>query len=78
MLSLWSVFRPERTRISYFAKLTTATYAALRKESRRHFINATELNRKSGVAQWRDLRFYGIPRKFAPMPFAFTGAIVDT
>jgi hypothetical protein len=42
--------RPERTRISYFAELTTTTYAALRKESRRNFINATELDRKSGGA----------------------------
>jgi putative endonuclease len=27
------------------------------KESRMEFANATELDRKSGVAQWRDLRF---------------------
>ena len=25
------------------------------------FANATNLNRKSGVAQWRDLRFHSIP-----------------
>jgi hypothetical protein len=36
--------------ISYFAELTTTTYAALRKESRTNFIKATELKRKSGVA----------------------------
>jgi len=42
--------RPKRTRISYFAALKTTTYAALRKESRRNFINATELDRKSGGA----------------------------
>jgi hypothetical protein len=48
---------PLRTRISYFAALTTTTYAALRKESRRIFINATELERKSGGAEWRDLLF---------------------
>jgi hypothetical protein len=47
--------RPKRTRISYFTELKTTTYAALRKESRRNFINATELNRKSGGAKWRDL-----------------------
>jgi hypothetical protein len=28
------------------------------RESRRNFINATELNRKSGGAKRRDLRFY--------------------
>jgi hypothetical protein len=33
------------------------TDAALRKESRARFINATALNRKSGGAEWRDLRF---------------------
>jgi hypothetical protein len=42
--------RPERTRISYFATLTTTTYAALRKQRRRNFINATELDRKYGGA----------------------------
>jgi len=42
--------RPERTRISYFAKLTTAAYAAFFKESRRNFANATNLDRKSGGA----------------------------
>src|ERR1700744_4876406 len=51
--------RPERTRISYFALLATATYAALRRESRMQFINATTLHRKSGGAQWRDLLFSG-------------------
>jgi hypothetical protein len=48
--------RPERTRISYLAALTTTTYTALHKESRMNFINATELNRKSGGAEWRDLQ----------------------
>jgi hypothetical protein len=28
------------------------------RESRRNFINATELDRKSGGAEWGDLRFY--------------------
>jgi hypothetical protein len=41
---------PERTRISYLAELATTTDAALRKESRIPFINATTLNRKSGGA----------------------------
>jgi hypothetical protein len=34
-----------------------ATCAAFRKESRMKFANATNFDRKSGVAQWRDLRF---------------------
>jgi hypothetical protein len=37
-------------RISYVAAPKTATYAALRKESRKNFINATKLDRKSGEA----------------------------
>jgi hypothetical protein len=45
-------------RISYLAELATTTDAALREESRTRFINATTLNRKSGGAEWRDLRFY--------------------
>ena len=49
--------RPERTRISYFALLATTTCAALRRESRMQLINAAGLDRKSGGAQWRDLRF---------------------
>src|SRR6202042_186253 len=51
--------RPERTRISYFALLATTTSAALRRESRMQIIKATGLDRKSGGAQWRDLRFSG-------------------
>jgi hypothetical protein len=35
----------------------TTAYAAFIKESRKKFTNATNLNRKSGVAQWRDLLF---------------------
>jgi hypothetical protein len=34
-----------------------ATYAAFLKESRMKFANVTKFNRKSGGAQWRDLRF---------------------
>ena len=49
--------RPERTRISYFALLATTTYAVFLKENRTILINATDLDRKSGGAQWRDLRF---------------------
>jgi len=51
--------RPERTRISYFALLARTTFAALFKESRMQIIKATGLDRKSGGAQWRDLRFRG-------------------
>jgi hypothetical protein len=50
--------RPERTRISYFALLATSTCAALRTESRMQILNATGLHRKSGGAQWRELRFF--------------------
>jgi hypothetical protein len=35
----------------------TTTCAAFSKESRMKFANAANLDRKSGVAQWRDLRF---------------------
>ncbi len=42
--------RPERTRISYHIALDMATYAAFRKESCTKFANATNLDRKSGVA----------------------------
>src|ERR1700691_523307 len=35
----------------------TPACAAFSKESRMKFANATNLHRKSGVAQWRDLRF---------------------
>ncbi len=38
--------------------LTTATYAALFKERRTNFTDHTNLDRKSGGAQWRDLRFF--------------------
>ena len=53
----WKCFRPERTRISCHAALDKAACAAFIKESRIKFTNATNLNRKPGVAQWRDLRF---------------------
>jgi hypothetical protein len=45
---------------------TTATYAAFRKESRMKFANATKLDRKSGVAQWRDLLFLCLSDLTAP------------
>jgi hypothetical protein len=49
--------RPERTRISYYAGLTTSTYAPFRKERRMRIANANKFDRKSGGAEWRDLRF---------------------
>jgi hypothetical protein len=45
-----NVFRPERTRISCHAALEKAACAPFRKEGRRKCINATKVNRKSGVA----------------------------
>jgi hypothetical protein len=48
---------PGCTRISCHAALETTACAAFSKESRMKIANATKLNRKSGVAQWRDLRF---------------------
>src|ERR1700730_3179677 len=48
---------PDLTRISCHASLDMATCAAFVKESRMKFANATNTNRKSGVAEWRDLRF---------------------
>ena len=48
-------FRPERTRISCHAALETTACAAFRKESRMTFANATNINRKSGVAEGRNL-----------------------
>jgi len=37
-----------------------AACAAFRKESRMKFANANNLDRKSGVAQWRDLLFLSV------------------
>ena len=51
--------RPKRTRISYFALLATTTYAVFLKKTAYVLINATNLDRKSGGAEWRDLRFSG-------------------
>ena len=50
--------RPERTRISCHAALETTACAAFGKESRMKLANATNTNRKSGAAEWRDLRFF--------------------
>jgi hypothetical protein len=59
----WKCFSTERTRISCRAVLDSATCAAFVKESRIKIANVTKLNRKSGVAEWRDLRFlFGSPQ----------------
>jgi hypothetical protein len=55
----WKCFSTERTRISYLALPATASGAVSRKGNRMKSINATVLDRKSGGAQWRDLRFSG-------------------
>src|SRR5277367_4293482 len=55
--------RPKRTRISYFAAAARSTGAVSRKGNRMKLINATAVDRKSGGAQWRDLRFRGPPLK---------------
>ena len=43
-----------------YAAPDTTTCAAFSKESRMKFANATKINRKSGVAQWREI--CGSPR----------------
>ncbi len=53
----WKCFSTERTRTSCHAAHDATTCAAFIKESRMKFASATKFNRKSGVAQWRDLRF---------------------
>jgi hypothetical protein len=49
--------RPKRTQSSYLAALDRATCAAFIKESRMKYTGAPKFNRKSGGAEWRDLRF---------------------
>jgi hypothetical protein len=57
----------KRTWISWHAALNMAACAAFRTESRMKFAYATNLDRKSGVALWRDLRFrYFSRRLFSP------------
>ena len=51
--------RPEGTRISCHAPRDKTTCASFGKEGRMKCTNATKFHRKSGVAQWRDLRFRG-------------------
>ena len=49
--------RPERSRSSCHAAPDKAACAPFRKERRMKFANAIKFHRKSGGAQWRDLRF---------------------
>jgi hypothetical protein len=51
--------RPDRSAPGFPATRHSpaAACAAFSKESRKKFANANDLNRKFGVAQWRDLRF---------------------
>jgi hypothetical protein len=57
--SLWNrcsfLCHPERTRISYFTALTSATYVVLSKENHMQLTEAATLDRKSGKP--RDLQF---------------------
>jgi hypothetical protein len=54
---------PERTRICCLAAPKIPTRAAFLKEGRMEFASAKDLNRKSGVAQRRDLQCAYIPSK---------------
>jgi hypothetical protein len=52
---------PERTRISYFAALTGATYVVLLKENHMQLFEAATLDRKSGEAEGSAVRHSGAP-----------------
>ena len=52
---------PERTRISYFAALTGATYVVLLKENHMQLLEAATLDRKSGEAEGSAVRHSGAP-----------------
>src|ERR1700723_3518651 len=71
--------RPERTQISYLAPLATPTYAAFCRERRMKPANATKLNRKSGEAEWRDLRFLFVhtPSKGPGVRFFLKGLLAE-
>jgi hypothetical protein len=51
----------ERTRISYFAALTGATYVVLLKENHMQLFEAATLDRKSGEAEGSAVRHSGAP-----------------
>jgi hypothetical protein len=52
---------PERTRISYVAALTGATYVVLLKENHMQLFEAATLDRKSGEAEGSAVRRSGAP-----------------
>jgi hypothetical protein len=52
---------PERTRISYFAARTGATYVVLLKENHMQLFEAATLDRKSGEAEGSAVRHSGAP-----------------
>ena len=56
----------ERTRISYVAALPAATYAALRKESRKKSTEATVIHRKSGAAEGPAVRLGSLTNVSVP------------
>jgi hypothetical protein len=61
---------PERTRISYFAALTGATYVVLLKENHMQLFEAATLDRKSGEAEGSAVRHSGAPNlPFYHFPF---------
>ena len=66
----WKCFPTERTRISYFAKPATTTYAALIRESRTQSINATVLDRKSGERSGGTCGFFSSVLKTSLVPRA--------
>jgi hypothetical protein len=53
----WECFSTERTRISCHEAPDKVACAPFFKERRMMFASATNLYRKSSVAEWRDLRF---------------------
>jgi hypothetical protein len=61
--TLLSLCHPERTRISYFTALTSATYVVLPKENHMQLTEAAILDRKSGVAEGS-----AVPLHLRPMP----------
>ncbi len=66
-------FVPERTRISSHPALEKAAYAPFRKEGRMKYTNATKSNRKSGVAERRDLRCAPRPSQILEFSHRFFG-----
>ena len=73
---------PERTRISYFTALTSATFVVLSKENHMQSTEATTLDRKSGEADLSRRAVEGSAVRLSGAPnLAFynqpTGSVVD-